>query len=115
MLRSCVVALVALSSAANAAPVMLNCELTQEGGPLTVNVQLNEAAGTVSYSLPATGVSVEKSAIFAPDHVSFGGFWVSRTDLTFKRINDGEYDQSIFHMPPVNYGNCALDTRKRAF
>lgn len=114
MLKSAGLALAVFSSAASAAPVMLNCELTQHDGPLKIDVQLNEDAGTVSWSFPATGVSVTRAAIFTPDRVSFGSFSISRTDLTLQRVND-TVDQEYDHEAPVSYGKCSLDSRKRAF
>ena len=117
-MRSAFLALAAVfvSSGANAAPIMLNCIIdTQNGGPLKMEVQLNEEAGIVSYSFPQRGNSFTKRAIFAPDHVAFGSFLVSRTDLSVQRKNDGEFDQRVFRLPPVEYGKCSLDTRKRAF
>ena len=80
-----------------------------------MDVQLNEEGGRASYSFPDVGESYTFKAIFAPDHVSFNQFWVSRTDLSFKRINDGPYDQAVYHRPSVEYGKCRLDARKRAF
>lgn len=117
-MRSVVLALAAVlvSSGASAAPVMLNCTIsTQNDGPLQIEVQLNEGGGTVSYSFPHSGRSVVKPAIFAPDRVSFGSFSVNRTDLTIQRINDGQFDQSVFKLPPVEFGRCTLDERERAF
>jgi hypothetical protein len=103
-------------AAANCAPVMLNCELpTQNDGLIRMDVQLNEEAGTASYTFPDNGRSYTFNAIFAPDHVSFNAFWISRADMTFKRINNGPLDQEIYHRPPVEVGKCSLDTRKRAF
>jgi hypothetical protein len=107
---------VAASGAAMASPVMLNCDLaTQADGLIKMNVQLNEENGTATYSFPDQGDSYSFKAAFAPDHVSFNQFWISRNDLTFKRINDGPYDQAIYHRPPVEFGKCRMDARKRAF
>lgn len=104
------------ASPAVAAPVMLHCVIdTQNDGPLQMEVQLNEQGGTVSYSFPQRGNSFTTRAIFAPDHVAFKSFVVSRTDLTIQRRNDGEFDQRVFRLPPVEYGKCSLDARKRAF
>jgi hypothetical protein len=114
MLKSAGLALAVFSSAASAVPVMLNCELTQHDGPLKIDVQLNEEAGTVSWTFPATGHSVTRPAIFTPDHVSFSAFSISRTDLSLQRVND-TVDQEYDHEAPVSYGKCSLDTRKRAF
>ena len=116
MLRLVALALAVFSSSASAAPVMLNCVIaTQNDGPLQMNVQLNEEGGSVSYSFPHSGVSVTKGAIFAPDRVAFGSFVVSRTNLSVQRINNGEFDQRVFKLPPVEHGTCTIDTRKRAF
>ena len=111
-----IAALAALStSPAIAASVMLTCVIdTQNDGPLTMEVQLNEQAGTVSYSFPQRGNSFTTKAIFAPDHVAFRSFVVSRTDLTVQRRNDGQFDH-VLRLPPVEHGKCSLDTRKRAF
>jgi hypothetical protein len=112
----CAAAGLAISSAGVAAPVMLNCDLTtQADGVIKMDVQLNEQGGTASYSFPDQGESFTFAAIFAPDHVSFNQFWISRTDLSFKRINNGPYDQTIYHRPAVEYGKCHVDARKRVF
>jgi hypothetical protein len=109
-------AAILISSGASAAPVMLNCVIdTQNDGPLNIDLQLNEQAGTVSYSFPQRGNSFTTRAIFTPNHVAFGSFAISRTELTIQRKNDGEFDQPVFHLPPVENGKCGLDTRKRAF
>jgi hypothetical protein len=95
-----------LSSAATAAPVYLSCVINSAvDGNFAMDIQLNEEAGTVSYTFPDNGRSFSMAALFAPDRVSFGGFQVSRTDLSIYRTNNGV----------VDHGTCKIDTRHRAF
>lgn len=110
------IALICCSTAANASPVFLNCVLTTpRAGPLKIDIQLNEEGGTVGYTFPDNGRSYTVRGIFTPDHVSFMRFSVSRTDLTIQRRNDGQFDQSVYHLAPVDTGRCVMDSRKRAF
>lgn len=102
-------------AAAQAAPVYLNCTLLNTDKTiLKVDVQLNEAAGTVSYAFPDLGRAYTVRAIFTPGEVSFNDFYVSRTDLSFKRANTGDM-ALIAHDPPYSYGKCKLNKAPRAF
>ena len=54
-----------------AAPVYLSCSVDSASGtPTKMDIQLNEPAGTVSYTFPDNGRSYTVRAIFAPAQVS---------------------------------------------
>ena len=107
-------ALTAVPTAASATPVMLNC-VVNASDPVTMSVQLNEDAGTVTYTFPDNGRTYRMAAFFAPDRVSFNSFSIDRKSLAIQRHNNGQFDQSVFKLPPVDTGKCVLDTQKRAF
>lgn len=107
--------LAGLSVPAYAAPVFLKCSLNNTDNTLLkVDVQLNEEAGTVSYAFPDLGRAYTVRAIFTPTEVSFGSFFVSRTDLSFKRANGGALSR-IANDPSVSYGKCEVNKTTRAF
>jgi hypothetical protein len=84
---SCAIGLVCTigSAAAFAAPVFLECAVSNGSTAVTWNVTLDETTGNVSYSIPSLGASYRYHGTFTPDSVSFDTVQISRTDLTFKR------------------------------
>jgi hypothetical protein len=90
-----VILLAAIAAAAPAAvgPTYLTCELArEEGGPLAVDVAVDEANQQVTIALPSTGRVVTRRALFSPTEVTVPDqpvTWrVSRVDLTFGRKFD---------------------------
>lgn len=108
--RSLAVAAFALSlapAAAFAAPVYLECMMTLGKGQKETqwNVTLDEAAGTVAYTIPELGTAKKSQGIFAPDKVRFDAMEISRVDLTFTRtinlLGDIQRDQGQCKMAPT--------------
>ena len=115
--NKCLAGAVALliASPAAASPTLLNCWLKDTDNTIVkIDTQFNEEGGTVSYSFPDFGRSYTVRAIFTPSQVSFGGFTVSRTDLSLKRANDTDIDR-VENYPPYSYGRCVINKTPRAF
>lgn len=90
-----VILLAAIAGAAPTAagPTYLTCELArQEGGPLAVDVAVDEANQQVTLSLPSTGRVVTRRALFSPTDImvpdSPETWRISRVDLSFGRKFD---------------------------
>jgi hypothetical protein len=73
------------SAAAVAAPVYLDCAVTNGTTAVTWNITLDEETGNISYSIPALGASYRYHGTFTRDSVSFDTVEISRLDLSFKR------------------------------
>lgn len=81
----CAIGCICASAAAAAAPVYLECGVSNGSTAVTWNITLDEATGDVSYSIPSLGASYRYHGTFTPDSVSFDTVQISRTDLSFKR------------------------------
>jgi len=111
------------SSAVEAAPVYLKCQLDPgaQGGAggrdmatqAPMDVTLNEEAGTVTYSFPQIGRAFTVRGVFTADKVSFNGFTVDRTNFAFQR--DMSDLQASGRVPIIDHGRCTLVEVKRAF
>lgn len=106
-----------VSASAQASPVFLKCDLNTSEGLQTFDVQLNEAANTVTYSFDLNGErrSVNAKAFFASDRVSFNSFTVSRTDLSFQRDHRDSPFLKYSNWNPVDHGKCVVNKQPRAF
>jgi hypothetical protein len=75
----------ALAAAAPAGIVYLECDITHpNNGTRTMQVALNEQAGTVDYTTRTAGTQ-RRPASFSADAVRFIGFTLSRVDLSITR------------------------------
>lgn len=90
-----VILLAALAGAttASSGPIYLTCELArQEGGPLAVDVAVDEANQQVTIALPSTGRVITKRALFSPTEILVPDeptTWrFNRVDLSFERKFD---------------------------
>ena len=110
-MKSCIVAAAFfVATTANAAPVYLECAMTNGQKVVTWNVALDEANGTVSYSVPEMGTASKHPAVFSPDKVVFNSMEISRVDLSFKRT------VNILGDIRADTGQCKLaDAPKRQF
>jgi hypothetical protein len=79
------IALFCASTAAFAAPVYLDCAVSNGSTSVTWNLTLDEETGNISYSIPALGASYRYHGTFTRDSVSFDTVEISRIDLSFKR------------------------------
>lgn len=103
-----------IAAPVQAAPVFLTCHMAQPDGEVfQADLQMNEEAGTVTYSFPDNGRTFTVRGFFTPAEVSFGRFTISRTDLTFKRNNEGLLGSSADKAS--SSGKCAIDQTQRAF
>ena len=74
------------------------------------NVALDEAAGTVGYSIPSMGVNQKYQGVFTADKVIFSSMEISRIDLSLKRTTN------ILGKVTVDKGQCQLVSEpKRKF
>lgn len=73
------------TAVANGAPVYLECTMTNSQKDIQWNVALDEANGTVSYSVQELGIASKHPAVFSPEKVVFNSMEISRVDLSFKR------------------------------
>jgi hypothetical protein len=75
------------SSAAEAAPVNLTCQVDPgppgSSAPQPIHVTLNEAQGTATYELVGVAGPFTEQAVFTADAVTFGVFKIDRTNLAF--------------------------------
>ncbi|PTU32250.1 hypothetical protein [Stenotrophobium rhamnosiphilum] len=102
--------LLAVAFVAEAAPVYLECTMTDGQKDLTWNVVTDEANGTISYSIPELGTASKYPAVFSPDKVVFSSMEISRIDLSFKRTSN------ILGDVKTDVGQCKLATApKRQF
>lgn len=82
----CAIALVCASAgAAEAAPVYLDCSVSNGSSAINWLITLDEVTGNVSYSIPSLGASYRYHGTFTPDSVTFDTVLISRLDLSFKR------------------------------
>ena len=83
----CAIGLVCASAsgAANAAPVYLDCSVSNGSSAITWLITMDEATGNISYSIPSLGASYRYHGTFTPDSVTFDNVLISRIDLSFKR------------------------------
>jgi hypothetical protein len=92
----------------NAAPVYLECVMTDTQRIVTWNVVMDEDNGTVSYSIPEMNTASKYPAVFSPDKVVFSTMEISRIDLSFKR--------TLSILGRTDTGQCKLaDVPKRQF
>ena len=108
------IAIAVIPCAANAAPVYLQCQLTQDVGQKAPwDVTLNEEAGTVTYTFPELGRAYTVPGVFTAGKVTFRSFTINRTNFAFLR------DLSSLQAPDraalIDHGRCALAEVKRAF
>ncbi len=92
-----VIAAISLPCAASATTVHMKCQLDRGADKSPFYVQLNEAAGIVSWSYPS-GTPYSERAAFTAKSISFSNFVIDRTNLTVQRI--------VFKRPPVDHGKC---------
>ncbi|NFV80700.1 hypothetical protein [Magnetospirillum aberrantis] len=94
-------------AAASAAPVYLECMMTLGSGQKETqwNVTLDEAAGSVAYTIPELGTAKKALGIFTADKVRFDTMEISRIDLTFTRtinlLGEVKRDQGQCKMAPT--------------
>jgi len=122
MYRIAAIVLALFSSAAEAGPVYLKCQLDKgaRGGggardlamEAPMDVTLNEEAGTVTYTLPQIGRAFTVTGVFTADKVTFNGFTVDRTNLAFLRDMS---DLQVEGPPIIDHGKCTLVKVNRAF
>jgi len=108
-------ALVVLSTPANAdeGVTSLSCYV-DDWSDWVMYVELNEANGTVSYSIPSKRRSARRDAIFTPESVSFDVFQISRVDLKLSHENSKLF-QDAWGVPRFQYGHCELREVQRVF
>ena len=94
--------------------VTLVCTMRDPAKPYQLDVEVNEAKGTVTPSRPDTGGGSEMKAVFMPDAVRFGPFTLSRTTLRIRRTNGG-YASQQGKEPPVVDGQCDVAEVDRVF
>ncbi len=108
--KSLAVAALAFSlapAAASAAPVYLECMMTLGSGQKETqwNITLDEAVGTVAYTIPELGTAKKAQGIFTPDKVRFDAMEVNRIDLSFTRtinlLGEVKRDQGQCKMAPT--------------
>lgn len=90
-----------------AALVYLHCSLNPGTQPDTapMDVTLNEAEATVTYTFPNIGRTFIGPAAFGASDVSFNGFRIDRNDLTYSRTM----------LSKVDRGQCAIVQPGKAF
>ncbi|HEY4318222.1 MAG TPA: hypothetical protein VGN04_11505 [Herbaspirillum sp.] len=79
------IACISAAAPSAAAPVFLECAVSNGSSAVTWQVTLDEATGNVSYSIPSLGASYRYHGTFTRDSVTFDTVQISRIDLTFKR------------------------------
>jgi hypothetical protein len=94
--------------------VTLVCTMQDPAKPYRLDVEVNEAKGTVTPSRPDTGGGSEMKAVFMPDAVRFGPFTLSRTTLRIQRVNGGYASQQVKE-PPIVEGQCDVAEVDRVF
>ncbi len=106
-----------LPTAAEAAPVYLECHLNTTDGLQSFDVQLNEGANSVTYSYERSGQTLSFTAkgFYGPERVAFSSFAVSRVDLSFERDNRDSAFFKYSKWNPVDKGQCAINKQQRAF
>ncbi len=78
--------------------------------PYRLDIEVNEAKGTVTPSRPDTGAGSEMRAVFMPDTVRFGPFMIDRTTLRIHRSTGTASHEAVID------GQCSLIRRmRRAF
>ena len=112
VVASCL-ALIATSGSASETPTSLNCYVDDWPG-WVMHVELNEAAGIVSYDIPVKRKSARAPAIFSPETVKFDAFTISRTDLSLTHEN-AKLFQDALGVPQYQQGHCELREVKRVF
>lgn len=93
---------IGLPAVANAAPVYLECTLTDGNRDLAWNVTLDEERAAVDYVIPSINVAQKAKAIFTPEKVMFNGMEISRVDLTITRkpiLEGGRTDKGQCRIP----------------
>lgn len=99
-----------LTGVSQAAPVYLECSMSNGKEVVVWNVTLDEVGGTVSYTIPEMGVAQKYTAIFTSDKVIFKSMEISRIDLSFKRTSN------LLAQSQIDTGQCKLaDVPKRQF
>ncbi|MFA0921679.1 hypothetical protein ALP73_200324 [Pseudomonas coronafaciens pv. garcae] len=92
---------------ASAAPVYLDCTLTNGSKPVVWHVALDESASSASYTVPEMNVAGKYPAVFTAQNVLFNSMEISRTTLSFTRtvnlLGDIKKDvgQCSIAQPPV--------------
>ncbi len=95
--------------------VTLTCLMADPEKPYPLDVEVNEAKGTVTPSRPDTGGGSEMKATFMPDSVRFGPFQIDRTTLRIQRMNAPPTDTKSGG-PTIVQGQCSLvQNLRRAF
>jgi hypothetical protein len=73
-----------------AGPIYLACSITNDAGQLAVDLAVDESGQQATVSLPSTGYSARRTAIFTPTEVRVTdgpGTWVvDRVSLAFERV-----------------------------
>jgi len=94
-------------------PIYLNCTLNQTTGPLAVEVALDEATQVATISMPNTGWTISRTALWGPDKIT-----VPDKEQTFilDRVAS-ELSRTFSFSASVERGPCSLKAvpAKRAF
>ena len=107
-----ILAMMLQTAVAQNGQIYLKCALQ---GDSPMDVQLNEANGTATYSFVIGGTlrSYTVRAAFTADRVVFNSFSVSRSDLSFAR--DNSFLAGLTNRALVDRGQCERITTKQAF
>lgn len=70
---------------ASAAPVYLDCTMTNGTKPVLWHVALDESTSSASYTVPEMNVAEKYPAVFTAENVLFNSMEISRTTLSFIR------------------------------
>ncbi len=87
--------------------VILRCLMDDPARPYPLDIEVNEAKGTVTPSRPDTGGGSEMRAVFMPAAVRFGPFVIYRTTLRIERKNGSSVDTRR-PITSVVSGQCRL-------
>lgn len=109
---SILIAGIASSATALAAPVHLLCEFKQEGRVWPINFVLDEVAARAALIVPSTGLAEQSPAVFSADRVivrfKATAYEINRVDLTVIRTSP--------YLKSADRGVCKVEEApKRAF
>ncbi|QLG94789.1 hypothetical protein HZF02_23855 [Pseudomonas yamanorum] len=74
-----------IPAVASAAPVYLDCTMTNGTKPVLWHVALDESMSSASYTVPEMDVAGKYPAVFTAEKVLFNSMEISRTTLSFTR------------------------------
>lgn len=102
-----------LTALALVAATSLQCTIDELGKARRLDLDVNEARGSVGLLWTDTGSASEARATFTPGAVSFGPFTVDRRTLALQRVNDEVLRRA--GAASVSVGQCKVVTPERAF